>query len=325
MNELINTTATLAETKEERANALHASIMLNQRMLATALVNVCQNLKTMRDEKLYLSLGCTTFEQYTEDKAGIKSRQAYAYISTYEKLGNKFIEANESLGITKLELISQVSALDREEITESAEDMTVRELKEEVKRLQGRGEQLSFNFEQQAEELKQAKADSKKNSELVADLESKNKQLETELVQQREKTATAIDDAVAEKLSVEIDKALTAEREKHEEDLQSTAKELKQNKELALKLKQEMLQNQQEYEKQIAELEQSSKATTSTVDENLINLKLQFDNLQTTIAKIESLIALVADEQIRQKLAIAIANLLFAKSDLIQKIAEAKK
>ena len=240
--ELIDTTATLAETKEERANALHASIMLNQRMLATALVNVCQNLKTMRDEKLYLSLGCTTFEQYTEDKAGIKSRQAYAYISTYEKLGNKFIEANESLGITKLELISQVSALDREEITESAEELTVRELKEEVKRLQGRGEQLSFNFEQQAEELKQAKADSKKNSEIVADLESKNKQLETELVQQKEKSATAIDDAVAEKLSAEIDKALSAERDKYEDELQSTAKELKQNKELALKLKQEMSQ-----------------------------------------------------------------------------------
>lgn len=321
MNELINTTATLAETKEERANALHASIMLNQRMLATALVNVCQNLKTMRDEKLYLSLGCSTFEQYTEEKAGIKSRQAYAYISTYEKLGNKFIEANESLGITKLELISQVSALDREEITESAEELTVRELKEEVKRLQGRGEQLSFNFEQQAEELKQAKADSKKNCELVADLESKNKQLETELVQQKE-NQIKIDDAVAEKLSAEIDKALTAEREKHEDELQSTAKELKQNKELALKLKQEMLQNQQEYEKQIAELEQSAKKPTSTVDENLINLKLQFDNLQTTIAKIESLIALVADEQTRKKLATAIANLLFAKSDLIQKEAE---
>lgn len=318
MNELINTTATLAETKEERANALHASIMLNQRMLATALVNVCQNLKTMRDEKLYLSLGCSSFEQYTEEKAGIKSRQAYAYISTYEKLGNKFIEANESLGITKLELISQVSALDREEITESAEELTVRELKEEVKRLQGRGEQLSFNFEQQAEELKQAKADSKKNSEIVANLESKNKQLESELVQ----SATAIDDAVAEKLSAEIDKALTAEREKHEDELQSTATELKQNKELALKLKQEMLQKQQEYEKQIAELEQSAKKTTSTVDENLINLKLQFDNLQTTIAKIESLIALVADEQTRKKLATAIANLLFAKSDLIQKEAE---
>lgn len=255
----------------------------------------------------------------------LKKRQAYAYISTYEKLGNKFIEANESLGITKLELISQVSALDREEITESAEELTVRELKEEVKRLQGRGEQLSFNFEQQAEELKQAKADSKKNSELVANLESKNKQLETELVQQKEKSATAIDDAVAEKLSSEIDRVLTAEREKHEEDLQLTAKELKQNKELALKLKQEMLQKQQEYEKQIAELEQSAKKSTSTVDENLVNLKIQFDNLQTTIAKIESLIALVADEQTRKKLAIAIANLLFAKSDLIQKIAEAEQ
>lgn len=322
MNELINTTATLAETKEERANALHASIMLNQRMLATALVNVCQNLKTMRDEKLYLSLGCSSFEQYTEEKAGIKSRQAYAYISTYEKLGNKFIEANESLGITKLELISQVSALDREEITESAEDMTVRELKEEVKRLQGRGEQLSFNFEQQAEELKQAKADSKKNSEIVANLESKNKQLESELVQQKEKSATAIDDAVAEKLSAEIDKALTAEREKHEEDLQSTAKELKQNKELALKLKQEMLQNQQEYEKQIAELEQSSKATNSTVDENLINLKLQFDNLQTTIAKIKNLMDFVADSSVQNRLASAIANLLSKESETFAKISE---
>lgn len=325
MNELINTTAALAETKEERANALHASIMLNQRMLATALVNVCQNLKTMRDEKLYLSLGCNTFEQYTEEKAGIKSRQAYAYISTYEKLGNKFIEANESLGITKLELISQVSALDREEITESAEELTVRELKEEVKKLQGRGEQLSFNFEQQAEELKQAKADSKKNSELVADLENKNKQLETELVQQKEKSATAIDDAVAEKLSAEIDKALTAEREKHEEDLQLTAKKLKQNKELALKLKQEMLQKQQEYENKIAELEQSSKKSTSTVDENLVNLKIQFDNLQTTIAKIKNLIDFVADSSIQNRLASAIANLLSNESKTFAKIAEAEQ
>lgn len=325
MNELINTTATLAETKEERANALHASIMLNQRMLATALVNVCQNLKTMRDEKLYLSLGCTTFEQYTEEKAGIKSRQAYAYISTYEKLGNKFIEANESLGITKLELISQVSALDREEIAETAEDMTVRELKEEVKRLQGRGEQLSFNFEQQAEELKQAKADSKKNSEIVANLESKNKQLESELVQQKEKTATVIDDAVAEKLSAEIDKALTAEREKHEDELQSTATELKQNKELALKLKQEMLQKQQEYEKQIAELQQSAKKPTSTVDENLINLKIQFDNLQTTIAKIKNLIDFVADSSVQNRLASAIANLLSKESKTFVKISEAEQ
>ena len=107
--------------------------------------------------------------------------------------------------------------------------------------------------------------------------------------------------------------------------MQSTATELKQNKELALKLKKEMLQNQQEYENKIAELERSAKKSTSTVDENLINLKIQFDNLQTTIAKIESLIALVADEQTRKKLAIAIANLLFAKSDLIQKIAEAEQ
>lgn len=81
--------------------------------------------------------------------------------------------------------------------------------------------------------------------------------------------------------------------------------------------------SRQKYESKIAELEQSAKKSTSTVDENLINLKLQFDNLQTTIAKIERLIALVSDEQTRKKLATAIANLLFAKSDLIQKIAEA--
>lgn len=71
-------------------------------------------------------------------------------------------------------------------------------------------------------------------------------------------------------------------------------------------------------------LEQSAKKSTSTVDENLINLKVQFDNLQTTIVKIENLIALVADEQVRRKLAIAIANLLSRKSNLIQKNAEAE-
>lgn len=41
------------------------------------------------------------------------------------------------------------------------------------------------------------------------------------------------------------------------------------------------------------------------------------------LAKIENLIALVADELTRKKLAIAIANLLSRKSDLIQKNAEA--
>lgn len=132
--------------RADEAAKLHAQIMANGQVAASALLEFCKGLKRMRDEKLYTELGFDTFEDYTEKLAGIKSRMAYHYISCYENLGTTFLQSNAQLGITKLTVLSKLSPVDRYELTESgeAESLSVRELEEKVKELTSAKEQLSF-------------------------------------------------------------------------------------------------------------------------------------------------------------------------------------
>lgn len=132
--------------RADEAAKLHAQIMANGQVAASALLEFCKGLKRMRDEKLYTELGFDTFEDYTEKLAGIKSRMAYHYISCYENLGTTFLQSNASLGITKLTVLSKLSPVDRYELTDSGEagSLSVRELEEKVKELTSAKEQLSF-------------------------------------------------------------------------------------------------------------------------------------------------------------------------------------
>lgn len=139
----------------QKAYDTHARILANGQVMARALVDVCHDLKTMRDEGLYTELGYDTFEEYAEQACGIKQRQAYSYISAYEKLGQKYMADHADLGITKLELISQISSYEREEFTADVdlESATVRELKAEVERYKKQTEQLTFDLGQAQSEL----------------------------------------------------------------------------------------------------------------------------------------------------------------------------
>lgn len=94
--------------RADEAAKLHAQIMANGQVAASALLEFCKGLKRMRDEKLYTELGFGTFEDYTEKLAGIKSRMAYHYISCYENLGTTFLQSNAQLGITKLTVLSKL-------------------------------------------------------------------------------------------------------------------------------------------------------------------------------------------------------------------------
>lgn len=62
----------------QKAYDTHARILANGQVMARALVDVCHDLKTMRDEGLYTELGYDTFEEYAEQACGIKQRQAKA-------------------------------------------------------------------------------------------------------------------------------------------------------------------------------------------------------------------------------------------------------
>lgn len=172
-------------TEFQQATDLHSRIMANAEVAAGALLEMCKNLKEMRDSKLYLQFGIDTFENYCEKKVGIKSRQAYTYISTYEKLGSTVLQSNANLGITKLELIAQLPAPDRaNELADGTfEGMSVKEIKELVKKSKEQGEQLSLLMEEKEEIQNSANEFEDKYLTLLSEtttqsLESNNKILE---------------------------------------------------------------------------------------------------------------------------------------------------
>ena len=146
------------EQAYEQAAELHRHILADAEIAASALISLAQNLKTMRDEKHYLALGHDTFEDYTEKAVGLKRRQAYTYISALEKLPKAMLEQNAHLGITKLELLAQVPALNREDFTAEHDlgEISVAQMEELVRQIKDQGEQLSILGAEKEEAVQQS-------------------------------------------------------------------------------------------------------------------------------------------------------------------------
>ena len=107
-----------ADQRESAAQELHEKIVGDANRVVFALCDLAEHLKIMRDCRLYEDLGLSSFEEYVESRVGLKQRQAYNYISAYERLGPKVLRENGNLGITKLNLLAEVSAPDRAEFLE---------------------------------------------------------------------------------------------------------------------------------------------------------------------------------------------------------------
>lgn len=164
----------------QQATELHGRIMANAEIVAGSLLEMCQGLKEMRDKKLYLQFDIPTFEEYCETKVGIKARWAYSHISAYEKLGSTVLQSNANLGITKLELIAQLPALERaEELANHTFDgMSVREIRELVRNSKEQSEQLSLLMAENQNNQQRAEKAEQQYFDLLA--QQKNQQIETE-------------------------------------------------------------------------------------------------------------------------------------------------
>lgn len=262
MKELINIHGEMSEAQAE-AVKLHQNIMLNAELAANSMVAMCRDLKIMRDRRLYEELGCAEFSEYTENLVGIKARQAYTYISTYEKLGDTVLQSNATLGITKLSLIAQMNAEDRAEMLESgqADDMTVAELKKLVEENKNQGEQISI-LNAEIEELKKKESEGADGSELESEIEDLKKQLDEKhaLVEKLEndleesKKAEVPDTkALEEKIESKILKKAEAEKKKAFSAGEKSAENAAKEKINALNSQIEAAQNRaQELEKQLA-------------------------------------------------------------------------
>jgi hypothetical protein len=198
----------------------HNNIITAEHTIAEALISLCENLKKMRDEQLYKSLGFEKFEDYTENACNMKKRQAYNYIQTYERLGNSFLQSNAQLGITKLQLLTEICAFDREEFVEEndLEGMSVAEIKKLVEEHQQRGEQLDLL----TSKCSDAEQDLEDKDKLIAKLQAENKELRNRPVEVvvQEPSQTDIDKAVAVRTE-----ALKAEFENEKKKLEAQSKD----------------------------------------------------------------------------------------------------
>lgn len=141
---------------QHQAITAHERLVYDRQMVEIGLAGMCRDLKEIRDNKYYETLGFTDFGEYTEQAHGIGARQAYKYIRIYEKLGIEVLNSNSKIGVTKL---LEIASLDKDERAELLSGHTADELAamstDEVKRLTEQvrklEEQLSF-FENKPKE-----------------------------------------------------------------------------------------------------------------------------------------------------------------------------
>lgn len=268
--------------KAAAAIETHNNIVTSMRAAASAMVTLCENLKIMRDTQNYKAIGFEKFEDYTEQACGIKKRQAYNYIQTYERLGRTFLQSNANLGITKLQLLTEVTAPDRAEFIEQndLEGMSVAEIKQVLAQRDEYAEQLSIFQANEAErtaEIERLEAENRELSERSAEV----------IIQQP--SQEQIDAAVSEKTKElekyykdKLKKAKAKEQEKAEKEKQKAIEETRTaaKKEADAKYKEQI----EKANKAKAEAESRAEKFAAKLDKNadadLVKASLYFGEAQ---------------------------------------------
>lgn len=300
MSEIINIEAKDVTAVYEDALQTHQRIMANGEICARSLVEVCKDLKKMRDEKLYEQFGYETFDKYCDEMAGIKSRMAYYYISAYENLGATVLQSNAHLGITKLNLIAGMNPVERAEglYDGTFENMSVSEIKELVKKNKEMGEQIDLlqgqidemqSTDNVAEDCNESAEEDTELDDLRDEIEllnekllEKDKQHEQELKDLRDD----IEDELREQIEEEYKSKLaeeSAETEDNSEDIQKQIDSAVANakKETEKELKAKYSERDKKQKERIKELE----GAISSADADKKTLEKQLALSDTTSAK----------------------------------------
>lgn len=256
INDLIVKTETELTDKQKEFLKLHSNIISAGVLISNGLIELAQNLKKMKDEKLYLEAGYLSFEDYAEQACGLKRRQAYNYIKVIESFDKDFVHSNAQIGISKLSLLASLPEDDKEKIIENVdiESASVNELKKEIEKL---------------------KSDSKNSDKL---LNEKNK-LEAEIEILRDKISE-LETREPETVTVEVEKDNSA---KYENELKELNKKLLDTKDELKKKNEEVNALQFTNDSLAKQLEISN-------SNELVEFKLLFNNLQELILKINNIL-----------------------------------
>nr|DAV96092.1 MAG TPA: Protein of unknown function (DUF3102) [Caudoviricetes sp.] len=323
MNEVIRSMELSGNLSEEQNEALnlHYEIIAKGNLAASAMVDFCQNLKRMRDERKYLLLGHETFEEYVEQDVGIKQRQAYTYIQALESLGEKYLQSNASLGISKLGMLAALPWYERREVEENNDvaEMSTRELKETISKLHEAQEQLTL-ITAERDELA-------KSSQEHEDLSDTVRRLREELKAASEKpAATVMREPTAEEIKQYTVDAIEKERAKAKKDKEkaiaeavervrdaaekSAADELgRKTEELEKKYKAVLDAAEKEKSELTGRLEKVEKDAKLTASPEVAKFSVYFDNIQKYINVMRDIIASMDDKTTAAKLRDAMQKL----------------
>ena len=286
----------ITEMSADTMSALstHQKIITAEQTAANAMLSLCENLKLMRDKHLYESLGFETFDTYTEKACGIKRRQAYNYISTYEKLGGTVLQSNAQLGITKLQLLTEVCAVDRAEIIAENDlaGMSVKEIKELVEKSKQQGEQLALlgdELNDSNNAQKSLQADKQNLAEENKLLHKRIKELESKPVEVavQEPTQAQIEAAAKSKInslkaSFEKEKQNAVE-EAVKQATEKTKSSVKETLEKDYKAKLESIEK--ERQAALDKAKQLANRLDKNADAELVTATLYFNELQAQLDK----------------------------------------
>ena len=286
----------ITEMSADTMSALstHQKIITAEQTAANAMISLCENLKLMRDKHLYEALGFETFDKYTEQACGIKRRQAYNYISTYEKLGGTVLQSNAQLGITKLQLLTEVCAVDTAEIIAENDlaGMAVKEIKELVEKSKQQGEQLALlgdELNDSNNAQKSLQADKQNLAEENKLLHKRIKELESKPVEVavQEPTQAQIEAAAKSKInslkaSFEKEKQNAVE-EAVKQATEKTKSSVKETLEKDYKAKLESIEK--ERQAALDKAKQLAIKLDKNADTDLVTATLYFNELQSHLKK----------------------------------------
>lgn len=244
----------------------HRAIIYSGNMMADFAVSLAENLKKMRDEKLYIEAGFETFGQYTETACGLKERQAYNYVKVLESFDRNYLQSNAKLGVTKLCLIASLDKTERDELEGQIdiEDVSTRELKEEVQKLKSEREEQNKQYEL---DLSKLNTQLSKQVSTKEKLEKKIKTLETEIEDLKNKPAETIE----------------VESEETKKELESSKKQVAEIKEILAAKEIELQKAKQEKE--------------LLTNEDLVEFRVTFNNLQDIVEKLKQILSKLPEDK----------------------------
>lgn len=113
---------------------LHKRILEKKAKVGLALYEFCEALSAMHDSRAYLNGGYESFEDYTVQALEIKKSQAYTYLSLYQNHSQQFFQENGKIGITKLQLLNNLSEEDATKFIQdnNVDNISVKQLKKTI-------------------------------------------------------------------------------------------------------------------------------------------------------------------------------------------------